>query len=369
MNSAKRSGREKKYELTSRFNIDMLAQVGQAVQEKVVASRGYALTGPGSLQMEKNQLGELKPGWVRLRFLYCGLCGSDLAHFAGRPDASYPVSIGHEFIAEVTEVGDGVELLSTGDLVTSDLNYRCGTCDHCLAGRSHLCRIGQQGLFSNRAFSELGDIEATYLVALNGPVKHHLALSEPLSCVLHAKRWASPRDGERILVLGAGGLGLCMAFALCRQRPALEFEITDLLSGRLAMISDVISPQGRGVPEPNGEYDLVFDLSGTEEGLRTACVHVRDGGKICSMSHPNGEQVSPFFVSEVLRKDVTFTASYLNGEPIILREAASLLEREWDSEWDGLIEILPVKDLQGAYENRPSSPWCKTVIDVSSGFD
>ncbi|HEU4904971.1 MAG TPA: alcohol dehydrogenase catalytic domain-containing protein [Solirubrobacterales bacterium] len=308
---------------------------------------------------------ELEPDWVRLRFLHCGICGSDLSQFEGRPDATYPISVGHEFVAEAIEVGNRVRRLGPGDLVTSDLNYRCGACDHCSAGRSHLCRKGQEGYFTNRAFSDIGDIEESYLLALKGPGDPHLALCEPLSCVLHAKEWARLSPVDRILVIGAGGIGLCMAFALCRQRPALGFEITDLIDERLARIARPIEPLGRCVDSPAGEYDVVFDLSGTEEGLQRACEHVRAGGRICSMSHPNGEEISPFLVSAILRLDVTFTASYLNGEPVRLQEAARLLEREWSPVWDETLEIVPLQQLQQAYEQRPRSPWCKTIVDVT----
>lgn len=331
---------------------------------RATVSSGYVLAGPRTLRFETRDLPELLADRVRLRFLYCGLCGSDITHFESQ-EGSYPVSVGHEFIAEVTAVGADVESLSPGDVVTSDLNYRCGTCDHCLAGRSHLCRDGQQGLFTNRAFSDIGDIHFSYLLRLDSPVRWHLTLTEPLSCVLHAKRWAGLTGDERILVIGAGSIGLCMAFALCHQAPARSFEITDLMSSRLSAIKKAIGPVGKGVAEPGGDYDVVFDLSGTESGLEAACNHVRAGGRICSMSHPGGDPVSPFFISKIMREDVTFTVSYLNGEPAVLREAAWLLERHWGEAWDSLIEVLPLNRLQEAYEERRTAPWCKTVIDVA----
>ena len=190
-------------------------------------------------------------------------------------------------------------------------------------------------------------------------------MSEPLSCVLHAKWWAALQPSDRILVVGAGSLGLCMAFALCRQRPALNFEITDAMPERLAGIEAAISPVGRAVAAPDGEYDVVFDLSGTESGLRLACEHTLGGGRLCSMSHPNGDQIGAFLLSTILREDITFTASYLNGESAVLEEAARLLEQRWSSDWDRLIEVIPLEQIQTAYENRPSSPYCKTIIDVS----
>jgi L-iditol 2-dehydrogenase len=310
----------------------------------------------------------LPEDWARLRFLYCGLCGSDILQFQGRPGASYPISVGHEFVAEVVEAGAQVDSVSIGDLVTSDLNFRCGECDHCRAARSHLCRSGQQELFTNRAFSEFGDIDASYLLRLSAPAAPHLALCEPLSCVLHAKDLAAPVPGDRVLLVGAGGLGLCLAFALCMQRPALDFDVTDLSAERLAALASPISPVGTALPDPDGEYDVVFDFTGNESGLRAACARVRDGGRVCSMGHPVGEEIDPVFLSNVMPKDVSFVTSYLNGEPSVLRKAADLLMREWSPAWNELIELHPLKDLERAYEQRGNSPHCKTVIDVAGGF-
>jgi threonine dehydrogenase-like Zn-dependent dehydrogenase len=332
-------------------------------------SRGYVLTAPGKLEIAQRTLPDLPPGWVRLRFLYCGLCGSDIAQFRGRPSATYPTSVGHEFVAEVVAVGAEVVCVSFGDLVTSDLNYRCGDCDHCFAGRSHLCRQGQRSLFTNRAFSEFGDIDASYLLRLNRPAVPHLSLCEPLSCVLHAKDLINPRPGDRVLLVGAGGLGLCLAFALCAQRPMIEFDVTDISATRLAALAGPIVPIGSAISQPPGEYDVVFDLTGNEEGLRAASHQVRDGGRICSMGHPIGEEIDPVFLSDVLPKDVIFVTSYLNGEPSVLREAADLLEREWDPSWDKLIELISINDLQRAHEERSNSAACKTVVDVASGLD
>ena len=58
-----------------------------------------------------------------------------------------------------------------------------------------------------RRFAELADIRADYVTKIEGPPEKHLALAEPLSCVSHAKQWVDPSPGERVLVVGAGGLG------------------------------------------------------------------------------------------------------------------------------------------------------------------
>jgi threonine dehydrogenase-like Zn-dependent dehydrogenase len=329
-------------------------------------STEYVLAAPRELRTRERTLGDLQDDWARVRFLYCGLCGSDISHFQGRPGVTYPITVGHEFVGEVVGVGDGVDELAPGDVVTSDLNFRCGECDHCLAGRSHLCRVGQQGLFTNRGFADFGDLHASYLVRLEGPPSPRLTMVEPLSCVLHARDWAGLGTEDRVLVIGAGSIGLCMAIALGNHPARPGFEITDEMPSRRERIATVLGANARSVPGPEGEYDVVFDVSGTEAGLERACKHVRAGGRICSMSHPNGDPVSPFLVGAILREDITFTVSYLNGERATMFQAAQLLERHWDPGWGDLIEIVPIGRLQEAYEERPRSPWCKTVIEVGT---
>lgn len=324
---------------------------------------GFLLTGPRSLRWQSQALPEMPDDWVRVRFLYCGLCGSDLSKFEGRREITYPVSLGHEFIAEVVAVGAEVTGLEAGHVVTSDLNYRCESCDQCRAQRSHLCREGQAGLFTNRAFADLGDFHASYLVPLNAPPLRQFALVEPLSCVLHAKDWAAPGPGDRVLIIGAGGLGTCMAFALWHA--SQPFEITDVLTSRLALAQAAAEPIGRAVGRPTGEFDIVFDLSGSESGLRAGCHYVKPGGKLCSMSHLDGYSNGDFLLGALTRRDVTFTVSYLNGERETLRRAASALEEAWSGPWDHLMDVVPLKGLPEAFATRRTAPRCKTVVAIA----
>jgi threonine dehydrogenase-like Zn-dependent dehydrogenase len=325
----------------------------------------YSLTSPGVMEPQVRTFADVMTNSVRLRFLYCGVCGSDLSMFEDRRPLAYPRSLGHEFIAEVVDVGADVVSLQPNDIVTSDLNYRCGYCDHCEAGRSHLCRKGQIGIFSNRAFAEYGDIDPSYLVRIDGPPRFHLALSEPLSCVLHALEWAAPAAGERVLVVGAGGLGTCMAFALSHYPGLTAFDITDISPSRLSLIGDACKAVGTAVEAPTGEYDVVFDLSGSESGLLLASACVISGGRLCTMSHLEGETAAPFLLNRLMRRDVTFKLSYLNGERSTLHRAAEMLRKLWTSDWDEVIELVPLDSVADALAHRRTSPWCKTIVQVA----
>lgn len=326
--------------------------------------RYFVLAAPRAVECRERSATALQAGWVRVRFVYCGVCGSDMSQFAGLRDLDYPVSIGHEFVGEVVEVGPDVSDFAPDDIVTSDLNYRCGECRQCQARRSHLCERGQVGLFTNRAFAELADLDARYLVRVEAP-RMCFALTEPLSCVLHARDWAAPSPTERVLVLGAGGIGMCMAFALCNHSPPIPFDITDRLPDRLASIAAAISPAGHAVTRLEGTYDVVFDLSGTESGLQRACDVVGPGGRLCSMSHIDGAVAGPYLLRVLTRRDVTFTVSYLNGERETIRRAGDLLASGWNESWEKLVEVRPLAELQQAFDDRPTSPWCKTMIAVS----
>jgi (R,R)-butanediol dehydrogenase/meso-butanediol dehydrogenase/diacetyl reductase len=212
--------------------------------------------------------------------------------------------------------------------------------------------------------AEVGDFHASYLIQLDGRVQKHLALSEPLSCVMHARDWAAPQPDDRVLIVGAGSLASCLAFAISTARPAISFEVTDTVRSRMALIESA-APLAQGIDEPNGEYDVVFDLSGSESGLRSACAHTRPGGRLCTMSHLDGYSHADFLLGALTRRDITFTVSYLNGERETLHAAASALAHSWSPAWDQLLETVPIEALQEAFVTRRTTPRCKTLIEVS----
>ncbi|MBF6619425.1 MAG: alcohol dehydrogenase catalytic domain-containing protein [Patulibacter sp.] len=324
----------------------------------------WLLDAPRSFKLETGEERPLPPGWVRLHFLYCGICGSDMSEFEGRRALAYPRSLGHEFVAEIAVVGPGVEGFSPGDLVTSDLNHRCGECDQCRARRSHLCRTGQIGGFSNRGFAQSAEIDARYLLRIDYPRGPQLALTEPLSCVLHALDWAQLDASDRVLVIGAGGLGLCLAFALCAEFRELSFAIADTNVERLTRVAAAALTAAPVSLDAPTEYDVVFDLSGSESGLRAATERVIGGGRLCTMSHLDGYTTGEFLLGALTRKDVTFKVSYLNGEFENVARAMSLIADRWSSRWDATLETVPYDALPAAFARRRLSSASKTIVDI-----
>jgi 2-desacetyl-2-hydroxyethyl bacteriochlorophyllide A dehydrogenase len=154
------------------------------------------------------------PGQVRVRVERCGVCGSDLHVFRGHAPLP-PVCPGHEMSGVVDAVGTGTTGVREGDRVAVEPLYRCGQCRHCRAGDYHLCgRLGLCGVTEPGGMASRIVVPAVTAFALPGDVDFELgALAEPTAVAVHAARLGGVKKGSRVLVLGAGTIGLVAAAA------------------------------------------------------------------------------------------------------------------------------------------------------------
>jgi (R,R)-butanediol dehydrogenase/meso-butanediol dehydrogenase/diacetyl reductase len=173
--------------------------------------RAVRLHGIGRLTVE-----EVAPpaapaaGEVRLRVLAAGICGSDLHNFkTGQWISRLPVTPGHEFAAEVVELGPGVTGLALGDRVVADSRAPCGRCPQCRAGRQNLClSLGYVGEVCDGGFAEEVVLPAKGVLRVDPALPPEVAaLAEPLAVALHAIRRLDPVKDEPVLVAGAGPVG------------------------------------------------------------------------------------------------------------------------------------------------------------------
>ena len=167
----------------------------------------------------------LAPGWARLRVEACGICGSDL-HFwhrqIARPLGSAP---GHEFAGTLIDGPAGHDLADVR-YVGSPAIF-CGTCEYCTIGATHLCGRGAPGIGLGRdgGVADFVDLPVRNLFPVADSVDARLAsLGEPLAVGIRGIGIAAPAVESRVLVLGAGTVGLIVAL-LARDRAA-EVAIT-----------------------------------------------------------------------------------------------------------------------------------------------
>jgi (R,R)-butanediol dehydrogenase/meso-butanediol dehydrogenase/diacetyl reductase len=261
----------------------------------------------GDVRLDEVELAlPLGPGMVEAEVRFCGICGSDVGEyrrpFAIRPGRPHPltgqeppVTLGHEFSAVVTAVGEGVSEVSVGDRVAADACWRCGVCEACVSGRYNLCRLsGSIGLSSDGGFAPLVRFPAYCAVPLPDGVSDEAgALLEPLAVGLHALDRGGARPGERLAVIGYGPIGACTA--LVARAIGLEPLVVEPHPGRraraaaegLATLEPVGEPREvakavRGIAARGAESgaELVVDCSGAAPALEAALEMTTRGGRI-----------------------------------------------------------------------------------------
>lgn len=161
------------------------------------------------------------PGEVVVDVTRAGVCGTDIEFFTGEMAylhtrrESFPVRIGHEWTGVVREAGAGVDPAWIGRRVVGDTMIGCGECRRCRSGRHHVCaRLVEVGCSLGRAgaLAEQLAIPARQLLALPDSVDDAMgAMVEPGGNAIRALRAAAVTRGERLLVLGAGTIGLLAA--------------------------------------------------------------------------------------------------------------------------------------------------------------
>jgi (R,R)-butanediol dehydrogenase/meso-butanediol dehydrogenase/diacetyl reductase len=217
----------------------------------------------------------------------CGICGSDL-HMT--EDAAYGCKqgdvLGHEFAGEVVGLGQGVSSLKTGDLVSVIPLKSCGQCDHCRKGEVQWCAtFGLQG----------GGYAEYALTRPNQCIKlpHDLSLAdgaiiEPLAVALHGVNLSGLQKGDTVLVLGAGPIGLAVAFWVKRfgagkvavQDIATHQQERALEMGADIFVVDPSDPVGSAEKALGGKADIVFECVGIPGLIEQAVSQVRNRGTI-----------------------------------------------------------------------------------------
>lgn len=241
---------------------------------------------PGTVVVREAPVPRPAPGEVLLAVRSCGICGSDLHWYGG--DAPPPtVCPGHELTAEVAAVGPDVTGIREGDRVTAEGFRSCGACEECRVGRAQRCdQIAILGLHTDGAFADYVVTDAERVFALPYRLDDAPAqLTEPLAVGVHAMRMAGLRPGHRVLILGAGSIGL-LAITAALQAGAGEVAIsarrphqTDA-AGALGAHA-VVSPDtlGSDSGSPSG-FDVVLDTVAAGRSLDDGLTAVRAGGTI-----------------------------------------------------------------------------------------
>jgi len=225
-------------------------------------------------------------GQVVVKVGRCGICGSDL-HMTEDPafGCKHGDVLGHEFAGEVVGIGREVEDLRTGDLVSVIPLKSCGACEHCRKGEVQWCaRFGLQG----GGYAEYALTRPNQCIKLPADLRlADGAIVEPLAVALHGVNLSGLKAGDKALVLGAGPIGLAVAFWARRLGATVAVQdIADFQRDRaLGMGADafVVDPKDpirsaeRGL---GGKADVVFECVGIPGLIDQAVQQVRNRGTV-----------------------------------------------------------------------------------------
>lgn len=273
---------------------------------------------PGFSRIAEREIPSPGKGQTLVRVIACGLCGTDYKIFSGRTHAEYPIIPGHE----ITGIVEESEEFEKGQMVVIDPNRPCGRCRFCKSGRPHFCEhLRATGVTESGGFSEYVIVWNTQVYPVKNVPPERAVFAEPLSCVLNGLRRIKGEFFERVLILGAGSIGMIFGLMLKRILLGAEIVLWDVDETRAEHVSKNFDLK---VEPPKGSYDLTVECSGSVEGFKTCFDFSAFGGVLLQFGVVDKDkkvEVSPY---DLYRKELRIQGTYLN--PFTMGEAVRIIE-------------------------------------------
>ncbi len=260
---------------------------------------------------------------VLVKVKYCGICGSDVGSYkTGTYEEG--LVIGHEFSGEIVKLGQGVAGWKLGDRIVGNGVRPCGRCYFCHHNRPSLCdNVQMCGVSFDGAFAEFVKVPSDILYRIPDSVSDEEAtLVDPLSNCIHAVRHSALQLGDRVLIVGAGPIGLLMlqCVKLAGASAVYVSEVSDKRRGMAEKLGATASydPSRENLYVKMDEVtagrgpDVLFECAGTPHTLREAVTLVRKGGQVFVISICE-EHVEADFMTPVLN-ELDIRGSYCGYE-------------------------------------------------------
>lgn len=274
----------------------------------------------------------LRDGEIRVAVHAAGICHSDAHYRRGMGNITYPRTLGHEVAGVVAELGPGTDGVRIGDRVAIHYLRSCGVCERCLHSGEQFCIEGAMfGKELDGGYAE--SLVAPALNAIPVPDNVPLDVAAVMMCstatAYHALRVAGMRAGERVLILGFGGLGYS-ALQLARALDAATIGVVDIVPEKLALARSL---GATATSEVAGEYDIALDFVGHPALSVAALRALAPGGRLVVVALNEAPlDFNPY--RDVLAKErrIIGSSDHTRDELLELMQFAS----------EGRIELAPV---------------------------
>jgi L-iditol 2-dehydrogenase len=265
--------------------------------------------GPGNVALVERPEPAARARHVVLDVVAAGICGTDLHIVDDEFPSTAPVTLGHEISGVVASLGEGVDGAWQGARVVSETYFStCGTCAWCRAGRRNLCperrSLGSavDGGFAPRVEVPLENLHRIpdWLDGMAAP------LLEPLACCCQSLPEGVVGDGDDVLVVGPGPVGLLAAQVATAAGGAVHVRGVPRDATRLSLAASLGFATSTTEAESPGEFDVVVECSGHESGMTFALESVRRGGRYVQIGLAGKPVSLPFDL--VCFKELTVTS-------------------------------------------------------------
>lgn len=343
----------------------------------------YRIEKPGTILCHEKPKPMPKAGEALIKVLNLSLCGSDVHLFKGSYNGphEYPVLFGHEWSGVIEAVGEDVEGLRPGDLVTGDCSRYCGECSYCARDKNLCENIGKFGINLDGASAEYFTREACYIYkAPEGMDPLLLSLSEPMAVAAHLlarlENLGSVFKNKKILLLGGGGIGLSLLILLRRFYRIEGISFYDPSELRSSIARDLgakVLSESPFQKEASGSgyaslysgilYDLVLDTTGSRKVFESLFSIVKPLGFLGCLG-----MVGEALINQkmIIMKGLTVTGTI--GGTGEFPKVMDLLRRFPEDAKRIISHVMPIEEASIALElSRDAGKTVKVALQVNKG--
>ncbi len=330
------------------------------------------LLGPQKIEIQETAAPRPSRGEVLVKISAALTCGTDLkAYLRGHPMIPMPGVFGHEFSGVIAEAGKGIKGFKEGDAVMSVHSAPCLKCRYCRKGVFNLC----EDIMNSKVLGAF----AEYILLPAHIVKQNLfhkpdslpyeeaAFLEPLSCVVHSMTDLAARKGDKVLIIGAGPIGL-LHLLLAKLKGA-EVIITGLERKRLALAKTLgadraVAPEelmntlseftgGMGV-------DFLFECTGQVSVWEDSVRYVRRGGTVVLFGGCRSGTTVKYDTYRLHYDEITLKGVF-HFTPQDVKKAYSLLKGTLDVS-PLITRCYPLRDIETAFKKLSKGEGVKYAI-------
>ena len=345
------------------------------------------INAPGQVEIRETQMPVRKEGQALLKLLYGGICGSDLGSYRGTfAYFSYPRIPGHEFSAEIIEIDENEYGLEKGMIVTCNPYFNCGSCYSCQRGLVNACMDNQtMGCQRDGAFCQYITMPLERIYDGKGLSPKVLAAIEPFCISYHGVQRAGIQKGNKVLVVGAGTIGVLAAIAA--KELGGEVYLCDVAQQKLQYAMDTFgfagailndSPQALtkateeitgsisvgGAPAGYG-FDVCIEAVGLPETFQNCIDAAAFGGKVVLIGI--GKKNLDFNFTMIQKKELNVFGS----RNALKKDFTELIDLVKDSKVDLekiITNVYPLDEIGTALEDfhRNGAKMLKVMIDFTA---